>query len=409
MTGILRTAAVVLACPAVALLWRPTSVAAQTSLLEVEKGSVKLMQVNDDGGLVVRASESPGPIPASGSGYRLMWYPRKYAFRVGLANGTEWDDANIGSGSIAMGDGTTASGLKSTAMGAETVANNLAATAMGSSTTASGSSSTAMGLSTTAVGSSSTAMGRDTKAIGDFSTAMGVGTTAGDVGSTAMGSGTTASGPYSTAMGRQTKAIGNESTAMGLLTVASGDLATAMGYQTQAAGDRSTALGSNARALGEGSFVYGDASTTAILAAAANMFAVRASGGFRFRTSGDESTGCNLQGGTGTWNCTSSRLAKEGFEDLDGESVLAELAAMQIQRWRYRNTGDWHVGPTAEDFHAAFQLGPGPTTISTVDADGISLLAVQALERRTAELREENADLRRRLEALEAERAAERK
>jgi uncharacterized small protein (DUF1192 family) len=109
------------------------------------------------------------------------------------------------------------------------------------------------------------------------------------------------------------------------------------------------------------------------------------------------STGCNLPAGSGTFDCTSSRLAKVDFEDVDGETVLGKLAAIRIQRWRYRGTDASHVGPTAEDFHAAFDVGQGPTTISTVDADGISLLAIQALERRTAELREENAALRAKL------------
>ena len=37
-----------------------------------------------------------------------MWYPAKAAFRAGSAN-TEWDDANIGLRSTAMGANTTAS------------------------------------------------------------------------------------------------------------------------------------------------------------------------------------------------------------------------------------------------------------------------------------------------------------
>lgn len=417
MTGIIRSTGLILACGAIGQLTWPTLVQAQRALLEVAPSAApdgpKLMQVNDDGGLVVRAGENPGAIPASGSGYRLMWYPRKYAFRAGYTD-AEWDDPNIGTGSVAMGSNTLASGSNSTALGAETRATAGQATAVGERTTASGIASMAAGTATTASGGSSVAMGRETQATGEGSTAMGRLTVAGAASATAMGEVTKATGQRSTAlgfrteatghaataMGQESKATGQQSVAMGSLTTASGDIATAMGFQTQAAGAFSTALGSNARALGEGSFAYGDASSSAIVAATANMFAVRAAGGFRFRTSPNESTGCNLQSGTGTWNCTSSRLAKEGFHDLDGERVLGQLAAMQIQRWRYRNTSDWHVGPTAEDFHAAFHLGPGPTTISTVDADGIGLLAVQALERRTAELREENAALRAELTAL---------
>lgn len=120
----------------------------------------------------------------------------------------------------------------------------------------------------------------------------------------------------------------------------------------------------------------------------------RAAGGFRFRTSPSLDTGCDLPAGTGAFACTSSRLAKEGFTDVDGETVLEKLAGIPIQRWQYIGTGSAHVGPVAEDFYAAFGLGEGSTTITTVDADGIALRAIQALERRTGRLGEENAALR---------------
>jgi hypothetical protein len=204
-------------------------------------------------------------------------------------------------------------------------------------------------------------------------------------------------------MGNGTTASGNESTAMGLETKALGVRATAIGYRTTAAGEQSTVMGSDAGTLpgGRGTFLYGDASTTtALVSFTPNEFVVRAAGGFRLRTSPTLNTGCDLPAGSGTFSCTSSRSAKEGFEDLDGETVLDRLGAMRIQRWRYRGTNSFHAGPTAEDFHAAFGLGEGPATISTVDADGISLIAVQALVRRTAELQQQNAALQGQLEAL---------
>jgi hypothetical protein len=81
---------------------------------------------------------------------------------------------------------------------------------------------------------------------------------------------------------------------------------------------------------------------------------------------------------------------------------------MPIQSWRYIGTSARHIGPFAEDFRAAFGLGDSPTRIAQIDADGVALRAVQALERRTAELQAENAalqaettELRRRIEALE--------
>ena len=99
----------------------------------------------------------------------------------------------------------------------------------------------------------------------------------------------------------------------------------------------------------------------------------------------------------------SDREKKQGFEDLDTEEVLAKLAAMDIREWSYKTQDDSirHVGPTAQDFFAAFGLGESDETISTIDLDGISLVAIKALAERTAELDETRA----RVTALEAEMA----
>ncbi len=63
-----------------------------------------------------------------------------------------------------------------------------------------------------------------------------------------------------------------------------------------------------------------------------------------------------------------------------------------------------HLGPTAQDFYAAFGLGDSDTSIPTVDIDGVNMLAIQALEARTRDLddvRAELAEARQRLAALE--------
>jgi trimeric autotransporter adhesin/endosialidase-like protein len=364
-----RTLVLILLGPA--LLGPPTSVIAQTALLEVDKGEVKLMQVNDDGGLLVRGTET-GAIPASGSGARLMWYPRKFAFRAGTVSGTEWDDANVGVGSVAMGFHTTASGENSTAMGGQTEA--------------SGPGSTAIGIGTTAVGEASTAMGLTTTASGPFSTVMGQATTASGIASTAMGHGTTARGIASTAMGSETTALA--------------DYSTVMGRRAQTS------------ATATGSFVYGDASTTDIVATSGpNEFIVRAAGGVAFFSNATRTAGVALASGGGAWSTASDIRRKQHLRAESGERILARLATLPIPSWSYRAQPDRirHLGPSAQDFRAAFGLGESDTTITTTDADGVALLAIQALERRTAELREENADLRRRLEVLEGERAAGRK
>ena len=59
----------------------------------------------------------------------------------------------------------------------------------------------------------------------------------------------------------------------------------------------------------------------------------------------------------------------------------------------------------AQDFYKAFGLGEDDRHISTVDADGVALAAIQALYRIVNEenkaLHQENRELRVRLEAVE--------
>jgi hypothetical protein len=411
----------------VAILGATGRSAAQSSLFEVEKGdATKVLQLSEDAGLVVKGTFGTGALPAAGEGVRLMWYPRKAAFRAGRVDAAEWDDGSIGGASVAFGQNTTASGTHSvamnslttakgdysTALGVSTVASGIVSTALGQHTTASGDVSTAVGDNTTASGIYSTALGSRTIASGEASTAGGAQSTAGGFGSTALGNSTTASGHSSTAMGISAVASGNYSVAigdgakadgtaavaLGAATNASGDFAVAMGRATTAGGGGSVALGTNATAQGNGSFAFGDRSTTQALIALENQFSARAFGGFLF--SSGVNAGCFIPAGEGVLTCTSSRLAKEGFQDLDGEAVLTKLAAVPIRRWHFLGIEAAHVGPTAEDFHAAFGLGEGPATIATVDANGIALRAAQALERRTVELREENAALRSELAIL---------
>jgi len=305
-------------------------------------------QVNSDGGFLVMGNEN-GAIPKNGPGDRLMWHPGKGAFRAGRVDGAQWDDGNIGIGSTAMGLNTTASG--------------------------------------------------------DGATAIGVNATASG-GSTAMGYYTTASGG-STAMGNQTIASGGGSTAMGRVTTASGDGSTAMGSGTIASGTRSTAMGSLASTnLQPGAFVYGDASgDVPVEAKLPNEFVVRAAGGTIFYSNSDLTAGVSLAPGAGAWASVSDVNRKENFREVNGNEVLKKIAGMHVQEWSYKaqDPSIRHLGPTAQDFFAAFGLGESDTTITTTDIDGINLLAVQALERRTREQAREIEALRAEIATLRAE------
>jgi len=106
----------------------------------------------------------------------------------------------------------------------------------------------------------------------------------------------------------------------------------------------------------------------------------------------------------------SSRDLKTGFTALDPKDVLARVSALPVSLWSYKNeTAVRHAGPMAEDFHQAFGLGEDDKHIAPGDQAGVALLAVQGLNQvvqdkgqEIATLRRENADLAKRVEALEA-------
>jgi hypothetical protein len=110
---------------------------------------------------------------------------------------------------------------------------------------------------------------------------------------------------------------------------------------------------------------------------------------------------------------TSDRNAKENFAPVSAQEILDKVAALPITTWNFKAMGDGrHIGPMAQDFHAAFGLGGSDTTITSVDPDGVALAAIQGLneklegnsqkaEASLQTLRAENAELKARLERLE--------
>ena len=79
---------------------------------------------------------------------------------------------------------------------------------------------------------------------------------------------------------------------------------------------------------------------------------------------------------------------------------------MSIREWNYKaqHATIRHVGPTAQDFHAAFGLGEDPLRISTIDADGIALAGRERPGARERGPQEPNSPRSRsRLERLEGQ------
>ena len=116
----------------------------------------------------------------------------------------------------------------------------------------------------------------------------------------------------------------------------------------------------------------------------ANQFVARAKGGFYMFTGGADDatyTGAVLGPGSNAWAPGSDRAGKHEFEAVDPEEVLRKVAAMPVSTWQWKSEPGSirHMGPMAQDFHAAFGLGPSDRRIVTIDADGVALAAIQGL------------------------------
>jgi hypothetical protein len=309
-----------------------------------------------------------GTIPYTGNGTRMMWYGAKGAFRAGYTNNGSWDDANVGQGSFAAGMNNRASGRLSTAFGNANVVSGIQSTAFGGSNTVSGANSFATGSLNTVSGNNSFAHGSQNT-----------------IGSSAN------SGAF----------------VMGLLSQANAS-------QAYSIGERATVSNTRAMVISLGpSFgvATNDAGTSTLTIRAANGIYLGTNTGTPSIPSGvfiQTSTGAYLTS-TGVWTNTSDRALKENFEEVDGEEILQKIGALPITTWNYRKERHVrHLGPMAQDFAAAFNLGDSDKSISTVDEGGVAIAGVKALVERSAkqqetinELKKENAELKSRLDKLE--------
>ena len=313
-------------------------------------------KIFQNGSFVATGNLGIGTPPFPGKGYRTSWDSYKGAFRSGYAD-TEWEDANVGFFSWSGGSNSTASGLYSLAFGDTNQAESTSSIVFGSGNQVKG----AAGIS------------------------AGAGNRVCDTYGVAFGNKAQSGGPLING-----KCDPDSFNIFGLAAVA-------IGYNVTADKDHTTAMGKFASNNGfSGTFVWSDGSATAsadtFRNTANNEFALRATGGFRFRTNLTGTTGCNLPAGSGVFNCTSSRYTKENF--VSESSVLNKLRKIPVTSWNYISEGKQvrHLGPMAEDFFAQFELGTGNTSIGIQDLAGVSIAAVKELDE---QLQQKNAEIER--------------
>lgn len=88
----------------------------------------------------------------------------------------------------------------------------------------------------------------------------------------------------------------------------------------------------------------------------------------------------------GTFNNLSDRNAKQDFAPVSSTEILEAVVELPISRWSYKeDAATRHLGPVAQDFHAAFRIGTDDRHIAPIDEGGVALAAIQGLNQKIEE------------------------
>jgi Chaperone of endosialidase len=88
---------------------------------------------------------------------------------------------------------------------------------------------------------------------------------------------------------------------------------------------------------------------------------------------------------------TSDQNLKTNFSSINPRLVLDHLAAIPIRQWNYKadDSSVHHLGPMAQDFRSAFNLGADDKHIDMIDANGVTMAAIQGLYQMSLEQNKE--------------------
>ena len=117
-------------------------------------------------------------------------------------------------------------------------------------------------------------------------------------------------------------------------------------------------------------------------------------------TSASNGNGAHLTAG-GTWTNGSSHEFKENFKVLDPDELIDKIFSLDITSWNYIDSDEKHIGPMAEDFVSAFDVGTIRESdgqrenqyLAAGDVAGIALAGIQALLDKIEELEKRIAEL----------------
>jgi hypothetical protein len=397
----------------------------------------------ESGGTLVPGGNAVGA-PA-GTGLALETDDGSRALRLGVPTGD--GNGNTAGGNVLAGSpnnsidgavGAVVAGGGSDSA-ANSVSDNYATVSGGQSNTAEGISSTVGGGDSNTAGFTGATVGggeNNTASTTDATVGGGTGNTAGGLGSAPAatvggGENNTAEGPHATVGGGENNTAGGISATVagGLNNTAGKFTATVGGGQSNTASkDFGTVPGGGFGAAEETrTFVWNDgtgyhaipntssdglSSNTAVdgePVTGPNTFSVSATGGVRFVT-GDASNPnvTYIPSDSAGWTTTSSRAVKTNIDPIEPREALAGVEELEVATWEYETEDEsgaatTHIGPMAEEFHDAFDVGSSDEHINSINADGVALAAIQGLSAELDDTREELDEKDDRIAELEAE------
>ena len=327
--------------------------------------------------------------------------------------------------SIAFGLDSLSTGSNSTAVGQVSKAQNTGTSAFGSGANAENEWTTAIGYLTSAEGWKSTAVGTRAESEGEKSTAIGemAFTDSISVNAIALGQGA------SVTNARNGIAIGGDldGDTFGAKATMPGAIAIGADVVADKANTMKVGVPIEVVRKGDAKVFVEDTSPTTI---ARTLFEISNNGNTKFTVTNSDAneqwsfanpgTGFRLSrqnSGSvefevknngnavlaGTLTENSDVHSKQDIQILNQKAILEKVMQLPISEWRYKDDpNSKHIGPMAQDFYQAFELGNTDKGISTLDSSGVALAAIQALKTENEVLKDVINELLLRVLSLEA-------
>ncbi len=205
-------------------------------------------------------------------------------------------------------------------------------------------------------------------------------------------------GFYSAAFGSDNTASGDYSLAFGRGQTASSSYSFSGGYIGNVSDGQATFVFAGNPMLTNGNagvVMFGDWNSNSFTAPGGipNKMYCRFQNGYNFYTNNNNTVGATLPAGGNAWAVISDSTKKTNFIFPDGESFLQSISKMHLGSWNYKTQEAEkyrHYGPMAQEFFSAFghdKFGTigCDTLINSSDATGVAFIAIQELEKRTAD------------------------